>query len=1118
MATKATIAGNTFLFTGKLTEFTREEAEAHVVAEGGKVLSGVSAKLNFLVVGEDAGSKLAKAEALGTVAILHEKEFLELMNPSSAGAVAKPTKEKTTKQRVVAGKNKLDVKTAKKSISDYVDLDEFDYLDPKAAAILAAQDSELYLDGIKYLDVDSAKALANHEGENLLSLNGLEELDVETAEALAAHNGPLNLNSITSLTDQALRALAACNFDISLDGLVLLEDASALKDHSGSLSLCGLREISDKVADQLAKRKGTLALAYDYSDSLTSLTPTVARLLVKIYPDTEISFEALDKMTTEAAKELAKHNDSITLGITEISNDSLVILSKVHLSINNVSSLSAEQYEIISTFKKGVAINGITSIGEKDAQNLVKAGNKLELLGLETITDEVAKILADFKGELHLGCKTLSEKSAELLGRVKRKSGKNELYLPNIERTEDIQGNGVQFLFKEGISILKSFPKLDYYAERVVGICYALKGGLDYAWEVDSETWESVKEDNEEFGTFREIARLGSCSDDWVPYFPETLKSNLEFYSALADSCEEIPIEFIKLADKKIRANKELMQRLLKPYQSIYSLLEFADKKLQDDKDYVIQAVKASDRNFAFASDKLRNDTEVVNCLLQLKDSGYQIQYASDRFKSNKEIARQLLANSGDALEYFSENIKNDKELVKIAVDNSSAAIQYVAKELLMDKQFLLTLVRFDLNSVSKKFFTDKDFFNELIERIYQNFLLTDIGLDSSESTLLIENTKKLKLEKETYKRLLMLSDDFVSEIPQEFQNDIEIGKILIVKDVSNLENLPASVRKNQEVKSLFEHIENSDFKGMNEEDLAIIVRYSGYGIIDSENVKLFAKAIKTLDDAKRLVKRVTGSYAHLSPEFKRDKVVAEIAGEGENLKSFPKELLDDTDFIGYLLEKAPFILEYLPATYKKDKAVALTVLKKDVRCFEYIDKSLQSETELIDLVITSINTSRKYGNFSDLSCLEKVPDTIKGERDFALRIADKGYVLQKFRGDMEIVLKALKINPLADYNEILKNDIRVALLSTSVWSDDEPIDENHVLMKYPNILAVKFLEAIRDTDPDNLDLRVSLIRASGYDCFIDNQIPKQDYEENDYDDDEDSNEDSEEEDYSDED
>ena len=55
MAKTTIIAGNTFLFTGKLTEFTREDAESHLEADGGIILSVVSAKLNYLVVGEDAG-------------------------------------------------------------------------------------------------------------------------------------------------------------------------------------------------------------------------------------------------------------------------------------------------------------------------------------------------------------------------------------------------------------------------------------------------------------------------------------------------------------------------------------------------------------------------------------------------------------------------------------------------------------------------------------------------------------------------------------------------------------------------------------------------------------------------------------------------------------------------------------------------------------------------------------------------------------------------------------------------------------------------------------------------------------------------------------------------------
>lgn len=73
------LAGKTFLFTGTLSQFKRSDAEAMVEEKGGSILGGVSSKLNYLVVGEDAGSKLEKAKKLGTVSILTEQEFLELI-------------------------------------------------------------------------------------------------------------------------------------------------------------------------------------------------------------------------------------------------------------------------------------------------------------------------------------------------------------------------------------------------------------------------------------------------------------------------------------------------------------------------------------------------------------------------------------------------------------------------------------------------------------------------------------------------------------------------------------------------------------------------------------------------------------------------------------------------------------------------------------------------------------------------------------------------------------------------------------------------------------------------------------------------------------------------------
>ena len=72
--------GKTFLFTGSLEKFTRKEAQEKVEQEGGKVLSSVSKNLNYLIAGNEAGSKLKKARETGEVKILSEVEFIDLLN------------------------------------------------------------------------------------------------------------------------------------------------------------------------------------------------------------------------------------------------------------------------------------------------------------------------------------------------------------------------------------------------------------------------------------------------------------------------------------------------------------------------------------------------------------------------------------------------------------------------------------------------------------------------------------------------------------------------------------------------------------------------------------------------------------------------------------------------------------------------------------------------------------------------------------------------------------------------------------------------------------------------------------------------------------------------------
>jgi DNA ligase (NAD+) len=62
MSASGSLTGQTFLFTGTLPTLKRSQAEAMAEEQGGQILGGVSAKLNYLVVGEDAGSKLEKGK------------------------------------------------------------------------------------------------------------------------------------------------------------------------------------------------------------------------------------------------------------------------------------------------------------------------------------------------------------------------------------------------------------------------------------------------------------------------------------------------------------------------------------------------------------------------------------------------------------------------------------------------------------------------------------------------------------------------------------------------------------------------------------------------------------------------------------------------------------------------------------------------------------------------------------------------------------------------------------------------------------------------------------------------------------------------------------------------
>ncbi len=82
-ASSQPFAGQTFVVTGTLTKYTRDEIHRLIENGGGRASSSVSKKTNFLIAGEKAGSKLEKARKLN-ITVLSEDDFEKLLEASCA--------------------------------------------------------------------------------------------------------------------------------------------------------------------------------------------------------------------------------------------------------------------------------------------------------------------------------------------------------------------------------------------------------------------------------------------------------------------------------------------------------------------------------------------------------------------------------------------------------------------------------------------------------------------------------------------------------------------------------------------------------------------------------------------------------------------------------------------------------------------------------------------------------------------------------------------------------------------------------------------------------------------------------------------------------------------------
>lgn len=171
------------------------------------------------------------------------------------------------------------------------------------------------------------------------------------------------------------------------------------------------------------------------------------------------------------------------------------------------------------------------------------------------------------------------------------------------------------------------------------------------------------------------------------------LENLLKIEEKIEEKTEEKTEEKI---EEKIEAEKiELLATLkhsLETYNHQCEALRYADKRITDDKEFILKVVKQNGLSLRYVNETLSNDKEVV--LAAINQNGDSFCFAHPDLKKDRELALIAVSNEPHAIEGIHNDLKKDKEIALIGLDGKGWRFQYIAHELRFDKEFVLAVVK----------------------------------------------------------------------------------------------------------------------------------------------------------------------------------------------------------------------------------------------------------------------------------------------------------------------------------------------------------------------------------------------------------------------------------------
>lgn len=429
------------------------------------------------------------------------------------------------------------------------------------------------------------------------------------------------------------------------------------------------------------------------------------------------------------------------------------------------------------------------------------------------------------------------------------------------------------------------------------------------------------------------------------------------------------------------------------------TLFQYASYELRSNREIAKLLVAGSPKIFALLNEDLKDDKEIA--LLAVSANGNMYDIVSERLKMDRDIVLNAVSRNGFVLCTVPDNFKNDKEIVLKAVNNYSSAIGDASEELRNDKD----VVEAALSKTMGAFIFVGDTIKDNKE----------IALKAVEysPTLLEYVSDRLKNDKDIVEIALSKSMGVFSLTGETIRDNKEIALKAIEYNPMLLENVSERLRNDEEVvmsaisKNMVTLIYIGEKLKTNKEFISKAINL---------NEQVFKKIVPILDDKKFImtIVSINGSLlSHASDEFKNDYDVVSCAIKNNHYAIYyaSEKFKSDKHAIERLLnDNIYFDLSSISPSFMDDKDIVKLLIEKKYHVGEYLGNNLKGDKEII---LSIISDGIEFHNYSYAEQFKYASDELKNDKSFvkeAIKINPYifGYISDNLKSDRDFIIELL--------------------------------------------------------------------------------------------------------------